>query len=373
MGAEDVVDRPGATGYGPRPPEVGLMATHMKKWTKFWLVFAVWLTADLWSKHWADTSLATPSHPLPVLIDAATAGKTLSEVLAERFDWAPAELTAQLALMQKLAPALTAKPADAPFAVGGVADGAKGLWVFWRNNREMAPRRIGLTDRRELAKWLALAVPDATPEAIKAVAQDGAGTKTYESWLPQMFRKIDSDEVSDLLMEGRVHAIPFAEARFGADTKVAAGETWLVLDHEIDVMGDWWKFVYAENPGAAFGFLKGVAPGLRQTLFLLLTLVAFLVIGSIVTRLPARGWLVASAFGAILAGATGNFIDRIRFGYVIDFIDMDLGFMHWPTYNVADIAIAVGVIALLLDLFFNKNSLLATKKKDPKADKPVAV
>ena len=84
---------------------------------------------------------------------------------------------------------------------------------------------------------------------------------------------------------------------------------------------------------------------------------------TIVARLPAHGWLVATAFAGILAGAAGNFIDRVRYGYVIDFIDWDLGFMHWPTFNVADIAISVGVVALLLDLFFNKNSLLATKKK----------
>jgi len=342
------------------------MATQTKKWTKFWLVFAVWLTADLWSKHWADTSLATPSHPLPVVIDEATAGRPLGEVLTARFGWAPAELTTQLSMMQRLAPALTSKPGDAPFAAGGIADGSKGLWVFWRNNRELSPRRIGLTDRRELAKWLTLAVPEAPSEAINAAAQESAAKKTFESWLPEMFRKIDSEDVSDLLMEGRVHPIPFAEARFTPDTKVVAGDVWLVLEREIDVMGDWWKFVYAENPGAAFGFLKGVSPGLRQMLFLLLTLVAFLVIGSIVTRLPPNGWVVAVSFGAILAGAAGNFIDRIRFGYVIDFIDMDLGFMHWPTYNVADIAIAVGVVALLLDLFFNKDSLLATKKKAPK-------
>lgn len=342
------------------------MATQTKKWTKFWLMFAVWLAADLWSKHWADTSLATPSHPLPVLIDEATAGKPLGEVLTARFGWDGAELTTQLSTMQKLTPALTAKASDAPFATGGVADGAKGLWVFWRTNREMAPRRIALTDRRELARWLTLAVPEAAPAAINAAAQESVAKKTFETWLPEMFRKIDAEQVSDLLMEGRVHAIPFAEPAFTAQTPVAAGDVWLVLDHHVDVMGDWWKFVYAENPGAAFGFLKGVSPDLRQVLFMLLTLVAFIVIGSIVARLPTNGWVVATSFGAILAGAAGNFIDRIRFGYVIDFIDMDLGFMHWPTYNVADIAIACGVVALLLDLFFNKDSLLATKKKGPK-------
>jgi len=340
------------------------MATQTKKWTKFWLVFAVWLVADLWSKHWADTSLATPSHPLPVVIDAATAGSSLGEVLTARYGWSAAELTSQLPTMQKLAPPLAAKATDAPFAAGGVADNAKGLWVFWRDDHALSPRRIALSDRRELVRWLTLAVPEAPPDQVSKVAQEGLATKTFEAWLPEMFRKIDNDDVAGLFSNGHIHPIPFAEAGFTAETKVAAGDTYLVLEHQIAVMGDWWKFVYAENPGAAFGFLKGVSPGLRHILFMLLTLIAFLVIGNIVMRLPPHGWLVATAFGAILAGAVGNFVDRIRFGYVIDFIDWDLGFTHWPTFNVADIAISVGVVSLLLDLFFNKNSLLATKKKD---------
>ena len=101
---------------------------------------------------------------------------------------------------------------------------------------------------------------------------------------------------------------------------------------------------------------------LGSALMTVLFIVAFVVIGSIVGRLPTEGWVVLSGFAGILAGAAGNFIDRLRYGYVIDFIDMDLGFMHWPTYNVADIAIALGVIALLLDLTFNKKSVLAQKK-----------
>jgi len=342
------------------------MTAQTTKWMRFWLVFALWLVADLWSKHWADTSLATPSHPLAVTAGEADAGKPLAELLTARFGWDAATLTTQLATMQKLPAPIVAQATDKPFAPGGVADSARGLWVFWRGDRALPPRRIGLGDRRELAKWLALAVPEAPAEAVNAAAQESAAAKTFASWLPEMFRKIDGDEVGGLLAAGLIHPIPYAEAALAADAKTAIGDTWLVLEHEIPVMGKWWKFAYAENPGAAFGFLKGVSPSLRQTLFMLLTLIAFVVIGSIVSRLPARGWLVASAFAGILAGAAGNFIDRVRYGYVIDFIDMDLGFMHWPTFNVADIAISVGVVVLLLDLFFNKNSLLATKKKEDK-------
>jgi signal peptidase II len=342
------------------------MTPQMTKWVRFWTVFAVWLFLDLWSKHWADTTLATPLHPIPVAIDEADAGRTLGEVLTERFGFSAQELPAQLATMQKLGAPLGDKPGDSPFGPAGVAATSRGLWVFWRDDRELSPRRIPLTDQRELARWLSLAVPEADPAKVSAVAQEAAQAKTFETWMPQLFRKIDVEDVGALLSEGRVHPIPYAESAFGPTTTVQKGDTYLVLDHQIPVMGSWWKLVYAENPGAAFGFMKGVSPGLRQSFFMILTVVAFIVIGSIVSRLPAQGWWVASAFAGILAGAAGNFVDRVRYGYVIDFIDMDLGFMHWPTFNVADIAIAVGVIALLLDLFFNKNSLLATKKEKAK-------
>lgn len=339
------------------------MTPQRKKWVRFWLVFAVWLVADLWSKHWADTSLATPRHPIPVTIAAADAGKSLGEVLAARFEWEGEELAKKLAKMTKLEPAVDVANAANPFARGAVGDSAQGLWVFWRDDRALPPRRIELDDRRALMRWVALAVPEASAESVRDVVQEAVAEWSFADWLPEMFRKLDQDDAQRLLSEARVHPIPYATSALSASTPVASGETYLVLHHQVDVMGSWWKLVYAENPGAAFGFLKGVSPGFRQTLFMLLTLIAFVVIGSIVSRLPPRGWLVATAFAGILAGAAGNFIDRVRFGYVIDFIDMDLGFMHWPTYNVADIAISVGVVALLLDLFFNKNSLLATKTK----------
>ena len=91
-------------------------------------------------------------------------------------------------------------------------------------------------------------------------------------------------------------------------------------------------------------------------------------------RIEARHRMVLVALTAILAGAIGNFIDRIRYGYVIDFIDMFLGSYHWPTYNVADIGISCGVVLLMLDITFNKDSPLVTEEereaKNAKASEP---
>jgi signal peptidase II len=336
-------------------------------------VFALWLFADLWTKDWADTTLANPNHPLPFTITAADSGKTLSQAAAAHFGWSEAEASKRLERgdgrrkVTRLAAAGTWKADDKPFGPEGIERAAGSLWVFWRDDRGLAPRRIPLSARRELESLLADAVPEAKREEIAKVVNETAAAETLAGILPEQFRKLDADEVATLLAEGRVHPVPIGDPDPSAATVVKEGETYLLMDHRVDVMGEWWKFVYAENPGAAFGFMKGVSPGIRQTFFMLLTLIAFIVIGTIVARLPARGWLVASSFAGILAGAAGNFIDRVRYGYVIDFIDWDLGFTHWPTFNVADIAIAVGVGALMFDLLFNKKSLLATPKKEKAA------
>jgi signal peptidase II len=66
-------------------------------------------------------------------------------------------------------------------------------------------------------------------------------------------------------------------------------------------------------------------------------------------RLPARDRLTAAALALIIGGAIGNLTDRIRHGYVVDFIDVYYRDWHWPAFNVADSAITCGVILLLLD------------------------
>jgi signal peptidase II len=133
----------------------------------------------------------------------------------------------------------------------------------------------------------------------------------------------------------------------------------------------WFKYRYAENTGAAFGFMRNVEDDVRAMLFLILTIIALIVILTIAWRICENKenkpvWAVNIALAGILAGAVGNFINRMQYEYVIDFIDMHLGFMHWPTYNVADIGISCGVILLILDMLFNKDSALSGKPDETK-------
>lgn len=108
------------------------------------------------------------------------------------------------------------------------------------------------------------------------------------------------------------------------------------------------NFTYARNYGAAFSFL-GDAGGWQKYLF---TAIAFVVsaylLYSMKTTSATHRWM-NSAYALILSGAIGNVMDRLMFGYVVDFLDFDLGFYRWPTFNVADIAIFIGAAMIIID------------------------
>jgi signal peptidase II len=105
---------------------------------------------------------------------------------------------------------------------------------------------------------------------------------------------------------------------------------------------------YVRNTGAAFGLLAAAPAGLRLPLFLAVTLVAGVALVAYLRRTPReQRWLVG-ALGGILGGAVGNLVCRVRYGEVIDFLDLHWGDLHWPMFNVADTAISVGVAIVLL-------------------------
>ena len=108
------------------------------------------------------------------------------------------------------------------------------------------------------------------------------------------------------------------------------------------------SLTYVRNTGAAFGVLGAAPASVRLPLFLLVTVAAAWALISMLRRAqPGQRTLVA-ALGAILGGAAGNFICRVRYGEVIDFLDAHWGDLHWPAFNVADSAISVGVVVVLL-------------------------
>jgi len=118
--------------------------------------------------------------------------------------------------------------------------------------------------------------------------------------------------------------------------------------HETIVLLPVFALSYVRNTGAAFGVLAGIPPAVRVPLFLAVTLGAAGALISFLRRTPAdQPWVVA-AIGGILGGAVGNLVCRLRYGEVIDFLDLHWGDLHWPAFNVADSAITTGVVIVLL-------------------------
>jgi signal peptidase II len=107
------------------------------------------------------------------------------------------------------------------------------------------------------------------------------------------------------------------------------------------------------NTGAAFSFLSD-AGGWQRWLFAGLAVGMSIVISVWLTRLKPNETFIAIALSLILGGAIGNLVDRLAYGYVIDFLDIYYGNWHWPAFNIADSAITVGVVLMLIDSFTSK-------------------
>ena len=116
------------------------------------------------------------------------------------------------------------------------------------------------------------------------------------------------------------------------------------------VIGGFFNITHVRNPGAAFGFLAAAPPMFRYTFFIVVTVAAILLILHYlrISRIEAPS--LVSALALILAGAVGNLIDRVRFGEVVDFLDVYIVSYHWPAFNVADSAITVGAAILIVVL-----------------------
>ncbi len=126
---------------------------------------------------------------------------------------------------------------------------------------------------------------------------------------------------------------------------------WIAIDHleryqSIAVMpGLNWTLLF--NFGAAFSFLN-VPGGAQRWMFTGLALVISGVLLVWIARTPRSDWRTAAPLALIVGGAIGNVIDRIRLGYVIDFIDVYYRDWHWPAFNIADSAITIAAVLLVV-------------------------
>ena len=134
-------------------------------------------------------------------------------------------------------------------------------------------------------------------------------------------------------------------------TKVWVDRTIRIYDSQTIIPGIL-DLYYIRNSGAAFGFLSGSQAGFRIPFFILVSVVAVGIILFLFYKLEDSEVMMPVALSLVLGGAIGNLVDRIRLGEVIDFILFHYKAFRWPAFNVADIAITVGVFLLVLRIFF---------------------
>jgi signal peptidase II len=123
------------------------------------------------------------------------------------------------------------------------------------------------------------------------------------------------------------------------------------------VVNNFWNLKYVENPGAAWGMFSRQAPWFRVPFFHIVSLIAIGFMSVYIRRLEPTQRLLLVALSLVLGGAVGNYVDRVMRSYVIDFVDwhwFDDPRLHWPTFNVADAAICVGVALMIGETGFSR-------------------
>jgi signal peptidase II len=138
-----------------------------------------------------------------------------------------------------------------------------------------------------------------------------------------------------------------------------ASKAWVLDNFRLyesrPVIEGWFHLTYVRNPGAAFGLFAGSAEVYRRPFFLAVTGIALTVIAWILWRLPRGRPLLFTALALVFGGAVGNLIDRVRWGEVVDFLDVFWRTHHWPAFNIADAAICAGMTLLVAaELFGGK-------------------
>ena len=122
------------------------------------------------------------------------------------------------------------------------------------------------------------------------------------------------------------------------------------LGQSIPIVPGYFDLTFVLNPGAAFSMLATLPDSIRTPFFILVSVAAVILIAVYRARHLRAHRLATVSLGLILGGAVGNLIDRVRYGVVVDFLDVHVYQYHWPVFNVADSAISVGVILLLLEM-----------------------
>ncbi len=132
-------------------------------------------------------------------------------------------------------------------------------------------------------------------------------------------------------------------------------ETSIESFRSIEIIPGWFQLIYTKNTGIAFGLFPSHGRLFGTILLATLGLFALVLVGTLFTRTPSKQSLLLLALALVLGGAVGNLTDRVLLGAVTDFLDVYWGTHHFPTFNIADSAISVGIVFLAWDSLFGRD------------------
>jgi signal peptidase II len=174
--------------------------------------------------------------------------------------------------------------------------------------------------------------------------------------------------------EGRRRAALIGFALLACTVAVADQilKRWVIANYEgkgpSPIIGDWIRIDLIHNGGGLFGLFQGSAP-----IFAVVTIAVVAVLVALEIGSGWRSWLVTITLGLLLGGAIGNFIDRFRFGYVIDFADIGIGRWRFPyIFNIADSAVTIAILLMLVLWFLAPHLGVHVPDESKADDTPVA-
>jgi len=126
------------------------------------------------------------------------------------------------------------------------------------------------------------------------------------------------------------------------------------LNASMSVIDGFFNITYVRNTGVAFGIFSSISSPAKSVLLSVFTACAAVVVITFSVRTPAHNRLLQIALSLVLGGALGNLYDRLAYGYVVDFLELYAGSYHWPSFNVADSAISIGVALLAIEIIRNE-------------------
>ncbi len=156
-------------------------------------------------------------------------------------------------------------------------------------------------------------------------------------------------------LQGRLSYLLLVIASFGLDrwTK-ALIQGRFALNESIPIIDGFFNVTYVRNTGVAFGIFDPISLPAKSALLSAFTAFAVVIVITYSVRNSARNRLLQIALALILGGALGNLYDRLAYGFVVDFLEFYIRTYHWPSFNIADSAISVGVALLAVEIIRNE-------------------